>query len=61
MENLLSYDKKMLIKDLFEIMNEVLANRDYPTYEHTTRVANIYTIQIWSHYNSAKRNLYERF
>ncbi len=41
MENILSYDKKMLIKDLFEIMNEVLANRDYPTYEHTTRVASI--------------------
>ncbi|MEN8258896.1 MAG: HD domain-containing phosphohydrolase [Thermodesulfobacteriota bacterium] len=39
MENILSYDKNMLIKDLFEIMNEVLANRDYPTYEHTTRVA----------------------
>lgn len=41
METLLSYDKNMLIKDLFEIMNEVLANRDYPTYEHTIRVAKI--------------------
>ncbi len=41
MEERLSYDKNMLIKDLFEIMSEVLANRDYPTYEHTTRVASI--------------------
>lgn len=38
---LFSSDKNMLIKDLFEIMNEVLANRDYPTYEHTSRVAKI--------------------
>ncbi len=41
MEKLLSYDKKMLIWDLFGILSEVLANRDYPTYEHTTRVAEI--------------------
>lgn len=41
MDNILSYDNKMLIKDLFEIMSEVLANRDYPTYKHTTRVADI--------------------
>lgn len=41
MDNILSYDKNMLIKDLFEIMNEVLAARDYPTYGHTTRVASI--------------------
>ncbi|MFH1214967.1 MAG: HD domain-containing phosphohydrolase [Pseudomonadota bacterium] len=41
MDQKLNYDKNMLIKDLFEIMSEVLANRDYPTYEHTTRVAKI--------------------
>lgn len=41
MDQILSYEKNMLIKDLFEIMNEVLANRDYPTYEHTSRVAKI--------------------
>lgn len=31
----------LLIKDLFEIMNEVLANRDLSTYKHTLRVAQI--------------------
>ncbi|MCK5404499.1 MAG: HD domain-containing protein [Desulfobulbaceae bacterium] len=41
MNKLLSYDNRMLIKDLFGIMSEVLANRDYPTYAHTTRVAEI--------------------
>ncbi|OKY75376.1 MAG: hypothetical protein BM485_08915 [Desulfobulbaceae bacterium DB1] len=41
MDRILSYDTNMLIRDLFEIMSEVLANRDYPTYEHTTRVARI--------------------
>lgn len=41
MENILSYDTNTLIRDLFGIMSEVLANRDYPTYEHTIRVAKI--------------------
>lgn len=41
MDKLLGYDQNMLIKDLFGILSEVLANRDYPTYEHTTRVAEI--------------------
>ena len=41
MEKILSYEKNTLIRDLFGIMSEVLANRDYPTYEHTIRVAQI--------------------
>ena len=41
MENILSYDTNTLIRDLFGIMGEVLANRDYPTYKHTIRVAKI--------------------
>ncbi len=41
MDKILSYNKNTLIRDLFGIMSEVLANRDYPTYEHTIRVAKI--------------------
>lgn len=41
MDKILSYDKNTLIRDLFAIMSEVLAFRDYPTYEHTIRVAKI--------------------
>ncbi len=40
-EKLLGFDNNLLIKDLFEIMNEVLANRDLSTYKHTLRVAQI--------------------
>lgn len=40
-EQLLGFDDNLLIKDLFEIMNEVLANRDLSTYKHTLRVAQI--------------------
>ncbi|MCB2183091.1 MAG: HD domain-containing protein [Desulfobulbaceae bacterium] len=41
MEPTLSFDNKMLIHDLFAIMSEVLAYRDYPTYVHTIRVSRI--------------------
>ncbi len=41
MARIMTKDKKILIKDLFEVMGEVLANRDYSTYEHTIRVAQI--------------------
>lgn len=41
MSQVLPEDKNALIKDLFEVMGEVLANRDYPTHEHTIRVARI--------------------
>ncbi|MEN8140415.1 MAG: HD domain-containing phosphohydrolase [Thermodesulfobacteriota bacterium] len=41
MDQLLNFGKYTLIKDLFEVMSEILAGRDYPTYEHTTRVAAI--------------------
>jgi putative nucleotidyltransferase with HDIG domain len=40
-EQILGYSNTFLIKDLFEIMNEVLANRDLSTYKHTLRVAQI--------------------
>ena len=40
-EQILGYSNNLLIKDLFEIMNEVLANRDLSTYKHTLRVAQI--------------------
>ncbi len=40
-EQILGYSDNLLIKDLFEIMNEVLANRDIATYKHTLRVAQI--------------------
>ncbi len=40
-EQILGYDNNLLIRDLFEIMNEVLANRDLATYKHTLRVAHI--------------------
>lgn len=34
-------DQNLFIKDLFEAMSEILAGRDYPTYEHTARVSAI--------------------
>ena len=40
-ETLLGFNNNLLIRDLFEIMNEVLANRDLSTYKHTLRVAQI--------------------
>lgn len=40
-EQILGYNSNLLIRDLFEIMNEVLANRDLATYKHTLRVAQI--------------------
>ncbi len=40
-EQLLGFNNNLLIRDLFEIMNEVLANRDISTYRHTIRVAQI--------------------
>lgn len=40
-EQILGFNNNLLIKDLFEIMNEVLANRDLSTYKHTLRVAQI--------------------
>jgi len=40
-EQTLGFNNNLLIKDLFEIMNEVLANRDLSTYKHTLRVAQI--------------------
>ncbi len=40
-EQLIGFTDTFLIKDLFEIMNEVLANRDLSTYKHTLRVAQI--------------------
>ncbi len=40
-EQILGYNNNLLIRDLFEIMNEVLANRDISTYKHTLRVAQI--------------------
>ncbi len=40
-ERILGFNNNLLIKDLFEIMNEVLANRDIATYKHTLRVAQI--------------------
>ncbi|MEN8188250.1 MAG: HD domain-containing phosphohydrolase [Thermodesulfobacteriota bacterium] len=41
LEKILGYPAGVLIKDLFEIMNEILANRDLATYKHTLRVAEI--------------------
>ncbi len=41
MDKVLSYDKNLFIKDLFEVICEILAGRDYSTYEHTARVATI--------------------
>jgi putative nucleotidyltransferase with HDIG domain len=40
-EQILGFSNNLLIKDLFEIMNEVLGNRDLSTYKHTLRVAQI--------------------
>lgn len=40
-EQILGFNSNLLIRDLFEIMNEVLANRDLSTYKHTLRVAQI--------------------
>ncbi|MEN8199098.1 MAG: HD domain-containing phosphohydrolase [Thermodesulfobacteriota bacterium] len=40
-ERIIGFGDTLLIKDLFEIMNEVLANRDLSTYKHTLRVAQI--------------------
>jgi putative nucleotidyltransferase with HDIG domain len=40
-DKIIGYPDTFLIKDLFEIMNEVLANRDLSTYKHTLRVAQI--------------------
>ncbi len=43
LQQLFDFGDNLLIKDLFEIMNEVLANRDLSTYKHTLRVAQIAT------------------
>lgn len=40
-EQLLGFNNHLPIRDLFEIMNEMLANRDLSTYKHTLRVAQI--------------------
>lgn len=40
-EYLFGFSGNLLIRDLFEIMNEMLANRDISTYKHTLRVAQI--------------------
>ncbi len=40
-EQILGFNNNLLTRDLFEIMNEVLANRDFSTYKHTIRVAQI--------------------
>ncbi len=40
-EQILGFNNNLLTRDLFEIMNEVLANRDISTYRHTIRVAQI--------------------
>jgi len=40
-ERNLNFNTDLLVRDLFEIMNEVLANRDLSTYKHTLRVAQI--------------------
>jgi putative nucleotidyltransferase with HDIG domain len=40
-EQLLGFNNHLPIRDLFEIMNEMLANRDLSTYRHTLRVARI--------------------
>lgn len=41
MQNLLGFAGEPLIRDLFEVMSEVLANRDLNTFKHTQRVAQI--------------------
>jgi len=41
LKQVFGFGDNLLIKDLFEIMNEVLANRDLSTYKHTLRVAQI--------------------
>ncbi|MDA3832824.1 MAG: HD domain-containing protein [Spirochaetales bacterium] len=41
MDSLLSFDKNTLIRDLFESMNEIMAGRDYTTYAHSMKVAEI--------------------
>jgi HD-GYP domain-containing protein (c-di-GMP phosphodiesterase class II) len=42
MNSLLGYDnKKTLIRDLFESMNEIMAGRDYTTYTHAMKVSEI--------------------
>ena len=39
MKKTLGIDNEILIRDLFDIMSEVLANRDLTTFKHTRRVA----------------------
>lgn len=41
MNSLLSFEKNTLIRDLFESMNEIMSGRDYTTYAHTVKVAEI--------------------
>ncbi len=41
MDKVLGFANEALIRDLFEIMSEVLANRDLNTFKHTQRVAQI--------------------
>jgi len=41
MNSLLSFDKNTLVRDLFESMNEIMSGRDYATYAHSVKVAEI--------------------
>jgi len=41
LKQVFGFGDNLFIRDLFEIMNEVLANRDLSTYKHTLRVAQI--------------------
>jgi putative nucleotidyltransferase with HDIG domain len=41
LETVLGFDNNLLVRDLFEVMNEVLANRDLATYKHTLGVTRI--------------------
>ena len=41
MNSLLSFDKNTLVRDLFESMNEIMSGRDYTTYAHAVKVAEI--------------------
>ncbi len=47
MDNFSGNDQNILIKDLFELMCEILAGRDYTTYEHAISVAAL-SVQIGS-------------
>ncbi len=40
-QDVISFDNDLFVRDLFEVMNEILANRDLATYQHTLRVAQI--------------------